>query len=109
MRCGADDLTIGGHPVRGCLGDGHDDRGARCCPGGRLPGHSAGRDRRNRLVAHDRQRPAEYQPWFRILDCVLESRAEVAVPLDSRWMAGMHSFVAARRRVEPGATFDNGK
>ena len=57
MRCVADDRTIGGHAVHGCLGDGHDDRRERRCRGGGLLHDPAGGDRRDGLVAYDRQRP----------------------------------------------------
>ena len=51
----------------------------------------------------------EYQPWFQIPRRAIESCAEVAYRLDSCGMAGVYTLVAARRRVEPGATVDNGK
>ena len=51
----------------------------------------------------------EYQPWFQILDAQSRVVPKSQVPRDSCGMAGVYSLVAARRRVEPGATVDNGK
>ena len=110
MRCGADDRTIRGHPVRGCLGD-----GARRPPGAPLPRRPACYAIQQgdtaaivswRMTGSAQQ---EYQPWFQILD----AHSRVVPKSQYRWIhAGWRACIpwsrlgVAWNREQP---FDNGK